>query len=154
MADFQSAFKQGLRASEEAGLARKEIEGVFDEFARQVSAASGQRIRVERQQVRRESGAKRTFYDIASGVRRDYETASVLVASAAGSKSSHELCEYELSPAGYPVVLRYADVIDECLRKQSLEEGLENLLAAPQTGDKLRQLLQFAPPPADPDPAP
>lgn len=155
MADFQSAFKLGLQASEQAGLARNQIETVFDEFARQVSEASRGAIAVERQTVRQAIKAKKSIYDLAAGILPDYKLVNVLKALAVGSKASQELCEYELSPAGYPVELRYADVTEDCHSKKSLEDGLVSLLAAPQTGDKLRALLQARPPaPGDPEPTP
>lgn len=156
MANFQNAFKLGLQASEEAAFARQEINAVLDEFAKQVREASQGSIKIERTTAPREIRALKTVYHLGLGTIPDYKTVPVLVASAADGQATpvHVLCDYELAPAGYPVVLRYADVVDHCRDRQSLELGLETLLAAPQTGDKLRQLLQFVKVPAPPDPAP
>lgn len=153
MANFQNAFKQGLRASADADVARKEIYAVLNEFARQVAEASQDAIKIKRATVRRPIKAKRTIYDLATGGLRDYKTVRVINAHAAGSSRSQELCEYELSPSGYPIELRYDHVVEECRSKKSLEDGLESLLAAPQTGDKLRRLLE-EPASAPPEPSP
>jgi hypothetical protein len=168
MANFQNAFNLGLRASEEAALAQKEIKDVLVEFARQVQEASQGAIKITQGRARRMVRWQQfvydtnldeppdEIYDLDLGTVPDSKLVPVLCAELVGDRVTqvHVLCDYEIAPAGYPVVLRYANVVDHCHDKVSLERGLESLLAAPQTGDKLRQLLQFASPPADPGSAP
>ena len=137
MADFREAFLQGLAAYEEAEQARKEIFGLLDEFAEQVHQASNGRVRIERTSVK-----AREKLPLASDYHnREYEA---IVALGSSGDEREELCEYSLAERGYPVTLRYAKEDVRCHDGQALERGLQKLLAHPQTGGKLRRLLEGA----------
>lgn len=156
MANFQQAFNLGLRASEEAALSRKAVDAVFEEFARQVLEASGGAIKVVMRSVGSMEGTASAWLGLPSMSPLPGFEGNALVASVTVGNTKHprDFCRYDVAPAGYPVVLRYANVIDHCHDKGALERGLESLLAAPQTGDVLRQLLQFAQTPPPPDQTP
>ena len=134
MADFRDAFRQGLAAYDDAERARKEILGLFDEFAEQIEQASTGRVRIERGKQKKMSGNL-----LLDPFRvREY---NALFARRPSGDEREELCEYSLSERGYPVNLRYAKEDVSCDDGEALERGLRQLLAHPQTGGKLQRLM-------------
>ncbi|WP_257461870.1 hypothetical protein [Archangium lipolyticum] len=145
MTSFQDAFHKGLEAYESADRARKEIFAVFDDCAKQVSAASGGAISLSYREKSRERRGNKTIADVVTGVLPTYESYEALEARIADGTQSGavELCEYKLSPRGYPVSIAYADVHEYCHDKPSLEQALVDLLGHPVTGGVLRQLMDL-----------
>ncbi|HEX8434503.1 hypothetical protein [Archangium sp.] len=143
MASFQDAFHKGLEAYDSADRARKEIAAVFDDCAKQVSAASGGAIVLSREstsRVREEAAHAVVLGGFA--VRESYQALMARLVSEPNS-SGEELCEYKLAYHGYPVAIVYADVDEYCHDKQSLERALVELLGHPTTGGKLRRLMDL-----------
>jgi NurA-like 5'-3' nuclease len=148
MADFQKAFRQGLEAYEDAERARKEIFGLFDEFAEQVEQASTGRVRIKRDKGTEDTVDAPSSYGmvefgkpmvpVARVRTREYEA---IVALGSPGEAREELCEYELGERGYPVTLRYAREDVRCHDGEALERGLQKLLAHPETGGKLQRLM-------------
>ncbi len=144
MASFQDAFHKGLEAHDSADRAKKEIFSVFEDCAKQVSAASRGVILLSRasaSRVREDAGATATILG-ALGPRESYQTLVARLVSEPNSKGE-ELCEYKLSFHGYPVSIVYADVDEYCHDQSGLERALVHLLGHPSTGGKLRRLMDL-----------
>jgi hypothetical protein len=144
MADFRKAFRSGLDAYNDAERARKEIFGLFDEFAAQIHEESHGRVRIERtprSQAVPIYGSSRSPTLSArpgEGMRtRGYDA----IVATGPSGQLEELCEYALGERGYPVNLRYAREDVRCHDREALEIGLQKLLAHPETGGKLQRLM-------------
>jgi hypothetical protein len=171
MVDFQKAFLKGIEAHDEATRARKEISSVFDEFARQVNAASGGKVQIRRDASQRADKARRAPTPTPSASSGGIDvpalptppgheavTFGTLYAGAPYGER-YELGSYQLSRLGYPVVMTFSGNDYRCEDKPSLEECLAELLQDPITGGKLRRLMgsdgvgSDVPPPADEAPS-
>lgn len=167
MVDFQKAFLKGIEAHDEATRARKEISSVFDEFARQVNAASGGKVQIRRDASQRADKARRVPTPpppIPPGTEAPPATGTEAVTfgtlyAGAPYGERYELGSYQLSRLGYPLVVTFSGNDYRCEDKNSLEECLSELLQDPITGGKLRRLMgsegvgSDLPPPVEETPA-
>jgi hypothetical protein len=154
MVDFQKAFLKGIEAHDEATRARKEISSVFDEFARQIHLASGGRIQIRRDASQRAEKARRAPPETATGTPEIAVSFGTIFAGAPLTER-YELCSYQLSRLGYPVLITFGGTDYRSEDKAALEECLSDLLQDPLSGGKLRRLMgtESGPPEAQPEPA-
>jgi hypothetical protein len=151
MVDFQKAFLKGIEAHDEASRARKEISSVFDELARQIHLASGGRVQIRRDASQRADKTRRAPPEGASGSPETAVSFGTIFAGAPYAER-YELCSYQLSRLGYPVIITYGGNDYRSQDKAALEECLADLLQDPLTGGKLRRLMgaEGAPPDVPP----
>jgi hypothetical protein len=144
MADYLTSFRAGLDAYNDAVRARKEIAEVFEEFARAVHDASSGHVVVEQQR------AGRTTVQVMRDAQKTVdpyplepqpEEIFVLTATGHDEQQPAYLCHYSLGERGYPVKLVYGREIVRCHDREGLEKGLQDLLEYPETGGKLRRLM-------------
>jgi len=140
MVDFQKAFLKGIEAHDEATRARREISSVFDEFARQIHLASGGRIQIRRDASQRADKARRAPTETAPGAPETAVSFGTIFAGAPYTER-YELCSYQLSRLGYPVIITFGGTDYRSDDKATLEECLSDLLQDPLSGGKLRRLM-------------
>jgi hypothetical protein len=141
MVDFQKAFIKGIEAHDEATRARREISSVFDEFARQIHIASGGRIQIRRDASQRADKARRAPPAEGTNVGPDTAVSFGTLFAGAPYTERYELCSYQLSRLGYPVIITFGGNDYRSEDKGTLEECLSDLLQDPLTGGKLRRLM-------------
>jgi hypothetical protein len=139
MVDFQKAFLKGIEAHDEASRARKEISSVFDELARQIHLASGGRVQIRRDASQRADKTRRVPLEGASGPEAAVSFGTIFAGAPYAER--YELCSYQLSRLGYPVIITYGGNDYRSQDKAALEECLSDLLQDPLTGGKLRRLM-------------
>lgn len=140
MVDFQKAFLKGIEAHDEATRARREISSVFDEFARQIHLASGGRIQIRRDASQRAEKARRAPTEAVAGAPETAVSFGTIFAGAPYTER-YELCSYQLSRLGYPVIITFGGTDYRSDDKATLEECLSDLLQDPLSGGKLRRLM-------------
>lgn len=162
MANFQDALKKGLEAYAVVKKTRDEIDSVFEDFQTQiVESATGLQVSLiqGKKEIKKkaetiiespsilesvvsglDAGRKRTI--IPPTEYRSYN--GMKISPIGKNQPSIEICEYELSPAGYPVSLKYANEYESCNDKISLEKCLERMLMHPDIGEKFQRMLTAA----------
>lgn len=139
MGRVDEAIQEGLRSAEEVRRIVEEISSIFEEFSREVRAATQGRIEVD--------------------WRRSYllsrQTGSIGLALAPVARDlsrwvTPNLGTYQLAPEGYPVLLTFGVTLANtraptttrpCADRQALSEGLADLLRTPQAGQILKTML-------------
>ena len=142
MADFKSSFEKGIAAHAAGEQAKAEIWSVLDDVSHQIREATSDRITVTREVLTRRADNSAIL-----GPFQPLVNYSALVARLAdkqkSSETKEELCEFQISPYGYPVTLIYGSQEIKCYDRQGLEIGLMRLLEHPDTGGQLRRLLNL-----------
>lgn len=163
MAKFQDALRKGLEAYAVVKKTRDEISSVLGDFqiqiaesvpGLQVSLAQSKKEIPKRSETIIESpslldsvvgGANAASRKRTIIPQTEYRTYDCIKISPTGrNHPSIEICEYEVSPAGYPVLLRYAKEYESCNDRISLENGLERMLTHPDIGEKFQRMLAVA----------
>lgn len=148
MADFRTAYEEGIQEAERAVAAKAEIEEVFRELNRQLAEATDGRLHVCREQrTRRDSFALAAVeaFRMAMGYRTPKYTALVARVAVGDEEKSQVLAEWEQDAYGYPCrIISSGDELT-CTDKEALEEGLADLLRTAEVGEKLLGLLRAVP---------
>lgn len=151
MADYISAFRQGLDAAEAAEIAKLEIDSVFDEIDKQLREASNGKIGIDRKEfyVKEESIPPFAAAFIATipyaltGKKRDTYWAIVAYNPSIPNSPVKELATWSLDRAGYPCKLTFEGINRSCSDRESLENSLAELLRDPNVGEKLSNLIKL-----------
>jgi hypothetical protein len=152
MSRFKDSFEIGIKAHENAERATLEVRDVLNAFASEVSEASGDAISINRTDKDLVGAFSRKLISYLTPLDKlpSAEPFNMITAEAVLPKglhvsdSSFKLADYSLSPEGYPVAISYSDVAVRCHDRPSLEAALEEMLQHPDTGGKLRRLIEIS----------
>lgn len=153
MADFISAFKEGLEAAEQAKIARQEIREVFAELENQMMQGSEGKLKIYLAQRSREKIIKQAIPTALSGIFQNFDRfanpnnlehySAIVAENPTQPQSVKELAEWSQERAGYPCRIKYSNLNQSCSDRESLEMSLVELLRDPIVGEKLASLTML-----------
>ncbi len=122
MTDFKAAFQDGLKAAQDAELARKEINQVFKDLNKQLSEVSKGKLRIER--TRLEEPKVGFLRWIGPFEPPKMYWAIVVINPKVKDSPPKELAKWSLDRAGYPCKIGWGDREEYCEDKQASIKGL------------------------------
>ena len=149
MSAFAAAYKAGIEAGQKALENVQDIDAVFQALDKEIAANSGGKIHIAREMLSKTRWVRRmpsqmdellglyapkpySYYD-------DEISYDAIVAK--NSKNTIEIATYELSEAGYPITIKWADREESCWDSAALAETLQEVLSDVNTGKILIRLL-------------
>ena len=143
MVDFKKAIAAGLQAHEIAEVARREVAEVVADLASQMSDSTDQVLTIEFSQGTRQS--LKQFAGAIVGMLGPEPSvvtyANLVLTRNDEPKASLEICEVDIHPSGYPVLVAGPGKRENCYDRASFEAALFELLKHPDTGRKISQLM-------------
>ena len=133
MSGFAEAVKQGLNAHQRALEARDEIDSVLQEASQDISAVLTEPI-----QLSIETLPLSAIYGLL-GIKTDR---SSLGLTARRENRIEALAEVKFADPGYPVRLRYEDLVDSATNRDEFAAILRALLRHRSVGEKLASLAK------------
>lgn len=128
-------LKKGVERARAAALANERIDEILNEFRRDVGAASGKSLQLQKGVI--QERADRPSIGNRSGIVPSWVTDSQELILGA-SPTRVVLCLVSRSVDGFPVELVYADQVAWCRSEDDLKLGLSKMLENP----KIAALLQ------------
>lgn len=143
MVNFLDSFKQGLLAAEKSIANKQEIDGVINSLSKQLGEATGGNLKIF---ICEKPKPISGFFDVRSAeqtlLSRQLVIAAVNPQADYGPKP---LAEWGVDESGYPCRITMEDTEVYCEDKESLEKALAYLLSTPETGKKLKALIDLKP---------
>ena len=145
MPDFRKALEQGFEAARKADIAKKEIDEVFNDLKTQVLSGTGNKVLIERGQIRDDS-LPATFREVLTFGGAPAPGYSAIVAfNPSAKKKLVELARWEVDKAGYPCTVTWSKQAHVCENKEALINCLSDLLKDPVVGEKIYTLTKLEP---------
>ncbi|RDZ28149.1 hypothetical protein [Lysobacter silvisoli] len=156
MADYLKALNAGVAAAKKADANFLAINLVIHEASKQLSEATGQRLRLSKATATKRIlpapleaiglGATASLLMSASIRKAAAEIPyDALVLTVAGVPNGQlALCEWKEAQEGFPVSLKFSGKELTCRDKRSLEAGLMSVLSDADNGRQIDQLLRKA----------
>lgn len=148
MANFKSAFDQGLKAAADAAAIISEINAIFDQMNAEVSAASDGKVNIKRE-TRREGGAMAALLGLGVFSSKtppkeiEYITYIVAFNPLANTDNKSDIGEIDIHKRGYPCQIKFGGDKYLCEDKKSLERILALMLTDPVVGKELYRLINL-----------
>jgi len=139
--NFAKALTEGFRASEDAAIAKKEIDDVFQKLHDEVLKASDGKISIDR--VKKE-GRNIGVAMLDHILRGPEEWVIVAFSGYANGKRVNEvdLAGWKPDYRGYPCEVTYNHLQNTCGDREGLERTLADLLSDASTGRKMKKLME------------
>ena len=148
MIDYKVAFREGLTAAEEAKIAQKEIDSVFEKLNSEIFEASGGKVILERKHLSkrsfRETTTRKGNQIVIPIDRREADLTIVASNPTIPESPVKELAKWSTDRRGYPCKISWEGHTQFCEDKEALEEALAELLRDPIVGQKLNTLMHSA----------
>ncbi|MBN2239379.1 MAG: hypothetical protein JW712_06370 [Dehalococcoidales bacterium] len=132
MIDFQAAYRAGLKAADDAELAREEIDQVFQDLNEQISVASEGKLQIIRHKFE-------AFESFSFSPPEKY-TAIAAVNPMNKHRSPEELAKWSMDRTGYPCKINWGEKEELCQDKEALARSLADLISDPVVGEQLRNV--------------
>lgn len=141
MTDYRAAFEQGQEAARQADRARKEIDGVLQEFADALAEASHGKLKVT---LRTYEINEAKWMIAITFPPTPKETYMAITAVNPTVKSPIvQLAKWKPGAAGYPCMVSWTGQEKFCEDKEALQRTLAELIADPLIGEKLLSLVSL-----------
>jgi hypothetical protein len=139
MIDFKESFNTGIQSAKKGEESRREIQGVFDDLNDQLTELTNGKVKISRVQFYQpHNPLKMSFLE----PRKSYwAIAAENPKSEQGS--TEELAKWSMDRAGYPCEITLGNDYLSCEDKESLENGLSEVLQDPLVGEILSKLLRL-----------
>ncbi|MEE1882840.1 hypothetical protein V0R55_22010 [Pseudomonas soli] len=152
MSNFKDSFGRGLQAAEIAASLNAEINSVFQALNKDISEASGGKIKIHREikvnlpnfvGTRRLTGAM--VSGLLSDISKNDDGYNKILASnpLARDSKSHEIAKFKQHRNGYPCEVVFEDEKIVCDDKPALERALSYMLSDAEVGRKLQNLMSL-----------
>ncbi|WP_221800539.1 hypothetical protein [Oceanobacter mangrovi] len=139
MADFKSFLDIGLSKADKAAENIKEIHAVLDDLNRQIKEATTGTVSIGITQGTKEKDMFQVI--ISQGIGSRYINTTFLSAFNDEVGTEKELAEFKISDDGYPCKISIGEITKSYQDKESLIEGLEELLSTTRVGKAIREVM-------------
>lgn len=144
MYNFKEALKTGLASAVEEANNLEEIELVFETLKENVENVTGGCVSIKLANQTTQEVNLNSPLSALHGPRTKKYT-GLMAFNISGTYSyNHELCEWDYGCRGYPVTLDYSNKSIACADKESLINALQDLLMRPESGKKIKSLMDKA----------
>lgn len=142
MVNFIDSFNKGISAAEKAIANKDEIDSVIDQLSKQLQQATGGKVKISIAEK------QMPFNAFTGGIselinRKTYW--AIVASNPLATYQPKELAQWKFTESGYPCSIVLQDVEIYCEDKAGLENALEKMLATPETGKKLKIVLEQKP---------
>lgn len=144
MFNFESALKTGLASAVEEANNLEEIETVLETLKANIESFTSNCVSSK---LIEQTNQEIDFSTALSSLQgpREVKYKSLMALNKTGKNQYYkELCEWDYGSRGYPVTLDYSNKSIACADKESLINALQDLLMRPESGKKIKFLMEKA----------